>query len=129
MKSYNNYIEKNIFISYTMNFQLIVILIATILLIVALVFIGYALYNHRFSKQFPPVIAECPDFWVAEKDKCTNPKNLGNCKGAMNFNNPRFKGHDSDCSKAKWANSCNVSWSGITNNPNVCKGVNNNTNN
>ncbi len=111
-----------------MNFQQIVILIATILLIVALVFIGYTLYNHQFNKQFPPVTADCPDFWVAEKDGCSNPKNLGNCKGPMNFNQDRFKGNDGNCNKSKWANSCNVSWSGITNNPDVCKSENENNN-
>ena len=111
-----------------MNFQQIVILIATILLIIALVFIGYALYNNRFSKRFPPVIGKCPDFWVAEKDMCNNPKNLGNCKGSMNFNQDRFKGHDGNCNKAKWANSCNVSWSGITNDSQVCNKENNDNN-
>ncbi len=112
-----------------MNFQQIVILIASILLILTLVFIGYSLHNNRFNKKFPPIIGECPDFWVAEKEKCKNPKNLGNCRGVMNFNDNRFKGHDGNCNKSKWANNCNVSWSGITNDPNVCKDVNNKSNN
>ena len=58
---------------------------SVILLILTLVFIGYSLHNHRFNKKFPPIIGECPDFWVAEKEKCKNPKNLGNCRGVMNF--------------------------------------------
>lgn len=108
-----------------MNFQQIVILIATILLIVALIFIGYTLYNHRFNKKFPPVTGECPDFWVAEKDGCANPHHLGGkCTGPVNFNQNKYKGHDGNCNKSKWANSCNVSWAGITNDPNVCKSQN-----
>ena len=46
----------------------------------------------------------------------------------MNFNQDRFKGNDGNCNKSKWANSCNVSWSGITNNPDVCKSENENNN-
>jgi len=104
-----------------MNFQQIVIFIASILLIIALIFIGYALYNNSFNTKFPPVTADCPDFWVAENNECTNPKNLGNCTGPMNFNVDKYKGEQSNCNKAKWANSCNISWSGITNDPDVCK--------
>ena len=86
-----------------------------------LTFIGYALYSHRFQRKFPPVTGECPDFWVAKDNKCTNPKNLGKCKGAKSFNSKAYKGHDGDCAKSKWANICELSWQGITNNPNVCK--------
>lgn len=110
-----------------MNFQKIIILIATILLIIALIFIGYTLYNHKFNKKFPPIIGDCPDSWVSENNVCNNPDNLGaKCSGPMNFNQSKFKGNEGNCNKAKWANSCNVSWSGITNDPNICKSVNDN---
>ena len=111
-----------------MNFQKIVLVIASLLLIISLTFIGYTLYYHKFNKKFPPVIAECPDFWKASKKGiCENPRGLGNnnCRGAMNFNQNRFQGHDGNCNKAKWANHCGVSWSGITNDPNICKNINN----
>lgn len=103
-----------------MNFQRIVLIIAIILLIVSLVFIGYALYNSRFQKKFPPVLSECPDFWVAKNDKCENPENLGNCTGPMDFNSSKFKGKNGNCEKSKWARGCNVSWTGITDNAEVC---------
>jgi len=103
-----------------MNFQIIVLTIALLLLVASLVFIGYALYTNRFSKKFPPVIAECPDFWIAKNDKCENPENLGNCTGPMDFNSNKFKGNNGDCEKSKWARSCGVSWTGITNNSKVC---------
>lgn len=108
-----------------MNFQRIVVLIAIVLLIIALVFIGYALYSHKFNKQFPPVTAECPDYWVAKDGKCTNPKNLGKCTGPMDFNTANFQGDGGDCAKAEWANNCNISWSGLTTNPDVCNKDNN----
>ena len=49
-----------------MIFQYTVIIAAIIILIIMLTFVGYALYNNRFNKQFPPVIGECPDYWVSE---------------------------------------------------------------
>ena len=104
-----------------MNFQKIVLVVAIIILILMLTFIGYALYSHRFNLKFPPVTAECPDYWVAKKKECTNPKNLGKCKGPKNFNSKAYKGHDGDCAKSKWANNCGVTWQGITSNPDICK--------
>ena len=107
-----------------MNFQKIVLVVAIIILIMMLTFIGYALYSHRFARKFPPVTAECPDYWVAKNKECTNPKNLGKCKGSKNFNSKTYQGHTGDCAKSTWANNCNVSWQGITNNSDVCKGIN-----
>ena len=103
-----------------MNFQQIIIFIASILLILILTFIGYSLYNNQFNNEFPPVLGECPDFWVAKDKRCYNPKNLGNCTGPMDFNTSQFQGNNGNCEKANWATSCNVSWTGITNNPGVC---------
>ena len=104
-----------------MNFQKIVLVTAIIILILMLTFIGYALYSHRFNRQFPPIVAECPDFWVSNKKECTNPKNLGKCTGPKNFNSKTYQGHDGACAKSKWANNCGLSWQGITNNADVCK--------
>jgi hypothetical protein len=98
-----------------MNFQFTVIIVATIILILMLTFVGYALYNNRFNKQFPPVIGECPDYWVSQDNQCTNPRNLGTCTGPTNFNTKQYKGHDGNKLKSQWAKNCNLTWDGITN--------------
>jgi|LauGreDrversion4_1035100.scaffolds.fasta_scaffold53653_2 hypothetical protein len=64
-----------------LNFQRIVIIIAIIMLIGAMVFIGYALYSQSSaSGTWPPEIPKCPDFWtvVANTDGTTSCKNTGN---------------------------------------------------
>ena len=38
----------------------------------------------------------------------------------MNFNTGLWTGDDGICNKQKWANSCDLTWDGITNNPNAC---------
>ena len=43
-----------------MNFQKLIMIIATILLVLALVYFGMAIRNTKFSEQFPPVVDECP---------------------------------------------------------------------
>ena len=48
------------------NFQRIVIFIAIIMLIVALVFIGYALYKQSSDVTWPPKIPKCPDYWTVD---------------------------------------------------------------
>ena len=62
-----------------MNFQQIVILVATIILILMLIIISYSLAKHRNNQTFPPASSECPDFWVSTDKGCENPKNLGKC--------------------------------------------------
>jgi len=45
-----------------MNFQQIVIIVATIILILMLIVIGFSLAKHRNNQSFPPASSECPDF-------------------------------------------------------------------
>ena len=107
-----------------MKFQKIVVIIAIIILVASLTFIGYALYNSQHNEQFPPVKSACPDYWKSEEGKCVNSRSdlgLATCQKTMDFNGPHFQGHQGDCNKSIWAKSCNVSWSGITNNSNICK--------
>ena len=58
------------------NFQRIVILIAIIMLIVSMVFIGHALYKQSTDVSWPPKIPKCPDYWIDASGNCTNPKTL-----------------------------------------------------
>ncbi len=59
------------------NFQRIVILIAIVLLIVSMVFIGHALYKQSTDVSWPPKIPKCPDYWTIDASgNCTKPTTL-----------------------------------------------------
>lgn len=106
-------------------FQKIVLFSAIIILILALVLMGITLSSGS-SADWPPVVPECPDWWVAKKSGsnsvCVNTRDLGTCatpsNGAehqiMNFNTSTFTGTNGMCAKYNWANKCNVAWDGIT---------------
>ena len=110
------------------NFQSIVLSISIILLIICLIFVGIALYRNKYNKEFPPILANCPDYWIDESvknngSKCVNKQNLGNgqCEKTMDFSKSMWNGLDGLCAKANWARSCNLTWDGIDNNSDVCK--------
>ena len=113
------------------SFQDTVLSVALFCLIITLLIIGIALYRNRASLAFPPVVADCPDYWIADGSgnnaTCINLKDLGTCSATgenkhltMNFNEAPFVGEDETCAKYTWAKKCGVSWDGITygvNNP------------
>lgn len=100
-----------------MNFQHIVIIVATIILILMLTIIGFSLKTYTINQTFPPTSSECPEYWVSTDKGCENPNNLGKCgKGPFDFSQHRYKGHNGNCNKARWARNCQVAWDGITNN-------------
>ena len=107
------------------NFQKIVIVIAIILLILALAFIGTAISNEKNTHDFPPVIAECPDYWThdVEFNKCINERELGEEHPVSGSKFKEFWILDhrikSMCNKKKIMNEYKLSWDGITNNPNL----------
>jgi hypothetical protein len=114
-------------------FQKAVLICAIIVLIGALIIIGIALTNAK-NTNWPPMIPDCPDYWLIDgsgtNTQCINIKDLGNgkCKPQngdaklkMNFNSSLFTGSQGLCNKYKWANSCGVTWDGITYGvPNPC---------
>lgn len=114
-----------------MNFQQIVLYMAIILLIVALIVFGSMLYTD--AKVYPPTQAQCPDYWIdmsggiGTGGYCINTKNLGKggCSNRMNFNTGVWTGDDGLCNKQKWAKGCDLTWDGVTNNPNACGDDNN----
>ena len=101
-----------------MNFQKIVLLVAIIILIISLTFVGFSIYNSNHNVEFPPIKSKCPDSWDVSGNLCVNTRHLGSCaKGennTMNFNLPYYKGKEGKCRKYKWAERCGVSWPGIT---------------
>jgi len=68
-----------------MTFQTTTMIIATVVLIICLIIIGYMLNKNKYNSQYPPVISECPDYWLDRSDgdgsNCLNSQGLGrtNC--------------------------------------------------
>lgn len=56
-----------------LNFQRVVIIIAIIMLIVAMVFIGHAIYRQSVAGSWPPVTPKCPDYWTLNSSGCAAP--------------------------------------------------------
>jgi hypothetical protein len=108
------------------SFQKIVLIIATMFLILFLVLIGLSLSSSSNEVDWPPVVGNCPDYWVdlsGNGSKCFNSHRLGNCpnyipnadgENTMNFDQAPFTGANGTCAKYKWANHCKISWDGIT---------------
>ena len=106
------------------SFRKIVVVSAVIILIIALIFISFALVYSQQNAKWPPVVGDCPDYWIDTSGNgasCVNVKNLGTCKPSngqehliMNFNSSVFTGSNATCAKYNWAKSCGVSWDGIT---------------
>jgi len=101
------------------SFQKIVILCAVVILLISLVCIGVAL-KKSVNTQWPPIVPDCPDYWISENSQCVNVKDLGVCSPAsgqkhltMNFNESPYTGTNANCAKYTWANRCQVSWDGI----------------
>ena len=59
------------------NFQRIVLTIAIVMLIAAMIFIGYSLYQKSSDVSWPPEVPTCPDFWTIDSSsspaKCKKP--------------------------------------------------------
>jgi hypothetical protein len=112
------------------NFQGIVLMISVIIFIIAVLLIGYILYQGKSKQTWPPLVGDCPDYWVDMSGKgsqCVNVQDLGTCHApsgkkhlTMDFSVAPYVGNNSSCSKYQWANRCGVTWDGITygvNNP------------
>jgi len=95
------------------SFQKTVVIIAVIILIICLILIGIALHNHNAKAAFPPVVSTCPDYWTVDSS--------GNCNQPSGGKCPPMPTTKSKCRKKIWAEKCNISWDGITNNQQLCK--------
>ena len=106
-------------------FQKTILFAAVIILLVALLLIGFALSSASNTETWPPMVPDCPDYWTIDGSgsnaTCVNVKNLGTCPPAsgqqyltMNFNNSPYTGSNGTCAKYTWATGCDVSWDGIT---------------
>ena len=94
-------------------FQKIVILLFILLLILILFIVGFTLSSKQ-NKTWPPVVADCPDYWLdanGDGSKGQDVKRLGTCYTDMDFT----KDLPTVCNKYTWAKGCGVTWDGITN--------------
>jgi len=118
------------------SFQKLTTFFFFILYVILLVFISIVLNSASSSQKWPPVINECPDYWLAvdpsnninnmygdniKSNVCVNVQNLGKCKSKtgdpyliMDFSSPSYQGIRGNCEKYNWANSCGLTWDGIT---------------
>lgn len=107
-----------------MTFQSMVVKVAGITLVVLFIVLIISFFQMNKNQKYPPVVGGCPDYWelkeVNNKPVCVNKHNLGICGKKASFTTPEFIGQDALCKKAQWAKSCNLTWDGITTDPNVC---------
>ena len=106
------------------SFQVVVLIIAVVILIIALAFIGVSLINSQKNAAWPPLVPDCPDYWTMDGSTnpiCVNVKDLGTCPPSMgnghltmNFNQSPYTGSNSTCAKYTWATGCHLAWDGIT---------------
>ena len=101
-------------------FNKIVVTVAVILLIISLIVVAASAFTKRHKKKFPPVSAECPDYWAdmskGDASDCRDINGVGgaHCPKTMNFARPEFRGAGGLCAKVNWARRCNVTWDGVT---------------
>lgn len=107
-----------------LTFQKIIVAIAIIVLILVLVFVGIALSKSKQTAQWPPIVGNCPDYWLdltGNGSSCFNEQSLGKCnipspddKNVMDFSASPYNTVDGNCAKYTWAKNCGVAWDGIT---------------
>ena len=104
------------------NFQIGTLIIASVILIITLSIVAISFRNIKKDSKYLPVVAECPDYWLAMNDKngnrcVNNHPDLGkpSCLKTMNFTESQWLGKLGMCNKKKWANTCNLTWDGVTN--------------
>jgi len=118
-------------------FYNIVLIIAAVILILTLTYIGIQMRNKAKTAVYPPMVAACPDYWEQSSDAvgCIIPqqaqKNSGNGvtssstpgfyvdengNQSINFNDPTWSAKgNSTCAKQTWANTNGFVWDGVTN--------------
>ena len=107
------------------NFQNIVMIVATVILIISLLIIGVMIYKDKYKNLFPPVLPGCPQpGWIHSEDgtNCTPiypiPGSHGGCDTIPFVKTPG--------EAYRWAETCNIPWDGITGHPDPRKQTSNN---
>ena len=97
-----------------LNFQILVLIAATVILIMSLIIIGYMMNRNQRNQPWPPIVGKCPDYWDISGNMCFPPEsgiNAGSgLTGTTGINLQDFK----KCELYTWATNHKVSWDGIT---------------
>lgn len=113
-------------------FNKIVLIIATIVLVIMLGLLYIFLSKALFEDSYPPVISDCPDYWdislnsdgeiVCINNMLINGNNTSECKKIlpMQFELSSINRDETICYKYDWAKKCDITWDGITNNSIKC---------
>lgn len=118
-----------------MNFYKTVCMVAVIILVVCLAFIGSALASSSADVEFPPNISKCPDNYEIVYDDYGEFKTCRNstlsdvdCQeyafADISYSMPGIGETSGACAKKTWAKECKVDWDGLTNNIEVCNSSN-----
>ena len=100
-----------------------------IFLIIVLCFVGYFMSLSKKNQTYPPSTSDCPDYYSLNSNgTCKIGANITAREPTCNiedFTQNKYKGDGTDftsglCAKKMWANKCEVSWDGITNNDDIC---------
>lgn len=100
------------------NFQNIVMIVATVILIISLLIIGVMIYKDKYKNLFPPVLPGCPQpGWIHSEDG-TNCTPIATIPGSNDCKTVEFV--KTPCEAWHRAVACNIPWDGITGHPNPC---------
>lgn len=102
-----------------MEFYVLLIIIAVVVLVCMLTYIGMNMTSKTSAIPFPPDALECPDYWVSDGNgNCVaDAKNLGTYTSGSSIRPDKIQktGATLLCAKKDWANTNNVVWTGIDN--------------
>jgi len=114
-----------------MNTKQLVVLVASIALILCVIFLIISTRRAMYNKPWPPVVNECPDKWVKEGNLCKDVHEINttcpseaasnNSPTSVNFTTAVYTGHNGKCAKRNYANDCGATWQGITDVPMECE--------
>ncbi len=109
------------------NFQKMTLIVAGILLLICIVVIVLIFLFPNTKQVWPPMVANCPDYFVdtnGDGSQCDNTLKLIGNRSCMtsgssgvfapNFTDPPYIGDNSTCQKYNWATNCGITWDGIT---------------
>jgi hypothetical protein len=109
------------------NFQKMTLTIAGIILLICIVILILIFVFPNTSQVWPPMVSNCPDYFVdttGDGSNCTNPLKIIGSPSCMttptsgvnapNFTVGNYIGSTGTCAKYNWATGCEVSWDGIT---------------
>ena len=108
-------------------FHKTVFFIAIITFVITMLLVAYLVYRAKKTLAYPPVVADCPDYWEEHMDGnnsvCVNVQNLGkpSCESKMNFTTSQWIGKSGLINKSNWAKKCDLTWDGVTNNTKLRK--------